>query len=92
MHTRPKYDEKCKNKVILLMITDGKKWHYLAVKSSPALFRGRTSNHKEEFYWLHCFHSYSTKKPKKTPKKQKKKTQNTYKCMQKSWLLLFRNA
>ena len=72
MHTRPKYDEKCKNKVILLMITDGKKWHYLAVKSSPALFRGRTSNHKEEFYWLHCFHSYSTKKNKKNPKKQKK--------------------
>ena len=65
MHTRPKYDEKCKNKVILLMITDGKKWHYLAVKSSPALFRGRTSNHKEEFYWLHCFHSYSTKKKQK---------------------------
>ena len=89
MHTRPKYDEKCKNKVILLMITDGKKWHYLAVKSSPALFRGRTSNHKEEFYWLHCFHSYSTKK--KTTKKQKKKLK-TYKCMQKSWLLLFRNA
>ena len=47
MHTRPKYDEKCKNKVILLMITDGKKWHYLAVKSSHALFRGRTSNNKE---------------------------------------------
>ena len=65
MHTRPKYDEKYKNKVILLMITDGKKWHYLAVKSSPALFRGRTSNHKEEFYWLHCFHSYSTKKKQK---------------------------
>ena len=72
MHTRPKYDEKCKNKVILLMITDGKKWHYLAVKSSPALFRGRTSNHKEEFYWLH-FLNYNTTKKKK---KKKKKTQN----------------
>ena len=92
MHTRPKYDEKCKNKVILLMITDGKKWHYLAVKSSPALFRGRTSNHKEEFIGYIVFILTLQKKNKKTPKKQKKKTQNTYKCMQKSWLLLFRNA
>ena len=31
---------KRKNQVILLMITDGKKWHYLAVKSLSALFRG----------------------------------------------------
>ena len=57
MHTRPKYDEKCKNKVILLMITDGKKWHYLAVKSSPALLRGITSNHNGGFYCLSCLHS-----------------------------------
>ena len=28
-----KNDEKHQNQVILLMITDGKKWHYLAVKS-----------------------------------------------------------
>ena len=30
---KSKYDERRENKVILLMITDGKKWHYLVVKS-----------------------------------------------------------
>ena len=43
------------------MITDGKKWHYLTVKSLSALLRGITSNYKEEFYCLNCFHSYSAK-------------------------------
>ena len=43
------------------MITDGKKWHYLAVESLPALFRGITSNHNGDFYCLNCFRSYSTK-------------------------------
>ena len=58
---KSKYVEKCENKVILLMITDGKKWHYLAAKSLSALLRGITSNHKEDFYCLNCFHSYTTK-------------------------------
>ena len=31
------------------MITDGKKWHYLGVKSLSILFRGITSNHKGDF-------------------------------------------
>ena len=43
------------------MITDGKKWHCLAVKSLSALLRGITSNHNGDFYCLNCFHSYSTK-------------------------------
>ena len=43
------------------MITDGKKWHYLNIKELSALFRGITSNHKENFYCLNCFHSYSAK-------------------------------
>ena len=43
------------------MITDGTKWHYLAVKSLSALLRGITSNHNEDFYCLNCFHSYITK-------------------------------
>ena len=42
------------------MITDGKKWHYLAVRSVPALLREITSNHDGYFYCLNCFHSYST--------------------------------
>ena len=43
------------------MITDSKKWHYLAVKSLSALLREITSNHDGDFYRLNCFHSYNTK-------------------------------
>ena len=40
---KSKYNYKCKKQVILLMITDkNNRWHYLAVKSLPALFRGTT--------------------------------------------------
>ena len=46
--------------MILLMITDGEKWHYLAVKSLPALFRGITSNRNGDSYCLNCCHLYST--------------------------------
>ena len=38
------------------MITDGKKWHYLAVKNLSKLFRGITSNHVRDLYCLNCFH------------------------------------
>ena len=56
-----KYNRKRKNQVILLMVTDdGKRWHYLSVKSLPALLRGITSNHDGYFYGLNCFHSYRT--------------------------------
>ena len=54
-----KYNHKRKNQVILLVITDdGEKWHYLAVRSLPALLRGKSSNHQGDFYCLNCFHSY----------------------------------
>ena len=56
-----KYNTKRKNQVMLLMITDGKKWHYFAVKKLSALLKGITSNHKGDLYCLNCFHSYSTK-------------------------------
>ena len=43
------------------MITDdSKKWHYLAVRSLPALLRGITSKNNGDFYCLNCFHSYRT--------------------------------
>ena len=58
---KSKYNFKCENQVILLIITDGKKWHCLSVTSLTALLRGITSNHDGEFYCLNCFHSYSTK-------------------------------
>ena len=56
-----KYNYKHKKQVILLMITDeDNRWHYLAVKSLPALFRGITSSNNGDFYCLNCFHSYRT--------------------------------
>ena len=43
------------------MITDdGKKWHYLAVRSLTTLLRGIASKHHGDFYCLNCFHSYCT--------------------------------
>ena len=41
---KSKYNLTRKNQVILLMITDGEKWHYLAVKILSALLNGITSN------------------------------------------------
>ena len=57
---KSKYYSKRKNQVILLMITDSKKWH-LALKSLSALLRGITSKHDGDFYYLNCFHLYRTK-------------------------------
>ena len=69
-HTyKSKYNLNCENQVILLKITDVEKCHYLAVKRLSALFRGITSNHREDFYCLYCFHSYSTKQKLKKHKK-----------------------
>ena len=42
------------------MISDGEKWHYLAVKCLSALLREITSKHEGDFYCLNCFHSYTT--------------------------------
>ena len=52
---KSKYNLTRENQVILLMITDGEKWHYLAVKKFSALLRGITSNHNGDFYFLNCF-------------------------------------
>ena len=54
------YNNKRKKQVILLMITNGKKSHYLAVTSLSALLQGKSSNHKD-FYCLNCFNLYTTK-------------------------------
>ena len=55
-----KHNSERENHVVLLMITDSKKQHYLAVKSLSALLRGITSNNGD-FYYLNCFHSFRTK-------------------------------
>ena len=64
---RHAYKSKCnlkrENQVILLMISDGEKWHYLPVRSLSSLLNGVTSNHNGDSYCLNCFHSYRTKGP-----------------------------
>ena len=59
----------CYKQVILLMITNGEKWHYLTVKNLPGLHRGITSTHKEDFYCLNCFQSYRTRNKLEVHKK-----------------------
>ena len=47
-----KYNSNCEKQVILLMISNGEKWHYLAVKEISALLRGITSkNYKIIYNW-----------------------------------------
>ena len=58
---RSEYNNKCKKQVILFMITNGKTWHYLAVKSLFALLQGMSTNHYKDFYCLNCFSLYTTK-------------------------------
>ena len=57
---KSKYNLIRDNQRILLMISNGKNWHYLAVKSLSRLLRGITSNHDGDYYCLNCFHSYRT--------------------------------
>ena len=58
---KSKYNLKREKQIILLMITDGEKWHYLSVKKLSALLRGVASKHFGDCYCLNSFHSYSTK-------------------------------
>ena len=58
---KSKHNFKRKNQVVLLMINDGKNWHYLVVKCLSSLLKGITSNHDGDFYCLDCFHSYTSK-------------------------------
>ena len=67
------YNCKRENQVVLSMITNGKKWHYTALKSVRTdyglnhpirnlsrLFRGITSNHNGDFCCLNCLRSFRT--------------------------------
>ena len=63
--------------VILLMISNGEKWHYLTVKNLSGLLRGIASNHEGDFYCLNCFCAYSTKNK---PAKHKKICENHNCC------------
>ena len=58
---RSEHNNKRKQQVILLMITNGKKSHCLAVTSLSALLEGVSSNDKDDFYCLNYFSSYTSK-------------------------------
>ena len=61
MAYRSRYNLIHEEQIILLMITDGEKWHYLTVKNLSGLLRGITSTHYGDFHCLNCFRSYRTK-------------------------------
>ena len=42
------------------MISDGKGWYFLAVKSLSALLGRITYTNNEDFYCLNCLHSFRT--------------------------------
>ena len=66
---KSKYNSTRENQVILLMITDGEKWHYLAVKNLSALLREITGNNHRDFYCLNCFCAYTTENKLESHKK-----------------------
>ena len=49
---KSKYNLKCENQVILLMIRDVEKWHYLTVRSLSALLKGITSKNNGDSYCI----------------------------------------
>ena len=57
---KSKFNLNRENQVIYLMITDGKKWHYLAIKKLSALRTGITSKNEGDFYCLNRFDSFRT--------------------------------
>ena len=68
---KSKYNDKHNNKVFLLMISDGKKWHYFVVKSFSALFRGYHIKSYQRFLLFKLF----------TFIQNKRETQKTRKSM-----------
>ena len=63
---KSKYNKRKKQVILSMIITNGKKHHYLVVTNISALFQRISSNHDGDFYCLNCFSSYTTKnKPKK---------------------------
>ena len=57
---KSKYNLIRDNQIVLIVISNGENWHYLAVKSLSRLLRVISSNHNSDYYCLNCFHSYRT--------------------------------
>ena len=65
-----KHNPNCEKQVILLMISNGEGWHYLAVKKLSALLRGITSYYQGDFYCLNCLHSFTTENKRESHEKE----------------------
>ena len=55
--------------LIILMVLNGERWHYLAVKQLSALVRRITLKHHCDFYCPTCLHSFTTENKRKSRKK-----------------------
>ena len=55
--------------IIILMTTNGKRWHYLTVKNLSAILRGLTSKHVCDFYCLIYLNFFRTKSKFESHKK-----------------------
>ena len=66
---RSKHSNKRKKQVTLLVIGDDEKYHYVVVTNLSALLQKISLNHKEDFYCLNRFSSYTTKINLKNMKK-----------------------
>ena len=55
-----KHNSNREKQVILLMISNGEKWHYLALEKLSALLKGITPKYHGDFYRMNCPHSFRT--------------------------------
>ena len=65
-----KHNSNHEKPIILLMIQNGKGWHYLAVKTLFALLRRILSKHDCDFYHLNCLHLFQLESHKKYMKRK----------------------
>ena len=64
-----KHNSNREKQVNLLMILNGEGWHYIAVKTLPALLRIKTSKNHGDFYCLNCLRYFRTEKELESHKK-----------------------
>ena len=73
-----KHNSNPEKQVILLIIPNEKKGHYLAIKKLSALLIGVTSKHHGNFYCLNCRHSFVTENKLQSHKKSMQKKKDFY--------------
>ena len=55
-----KRNSNCKKQIILLIISNGEGWYYVAVKELFGLLHGITSKYNGDFYCLNYLHFFRT--------------------------------